>query len=189
MANKICSCCKVSKNITEFGRHLIKKDGLRCYCKDCSKTKSKKWNAKYYATNKDNVLKLNKLWKEVAEKSKLQEYRNKWKEKNISKIRADGMKRYARKTNQTPGWLSNSHHAEIEGLYFFCQVFNSYKINRTDKFQVDHIVPIRGKQVSGLHVPWNLQAITGRENMQKSCKFNPSVYHQQGRCAFTKEEN
>jgi hypothetical protein len=39
------------------------------------------------------------------------------------------------------------------------------------EFHVDHIIPLRGKKVSGLHVPQNIRVIPGVENMRKTNKF------------------
>lgn len=42
------------------------------------------------------------------------------------------------------------------------------------RYEIDHIVPVKGKNVCGLHVPWNLQLITKDENQRKGRSFDGS---------------
>lgn len=53
--------------------------------------------------------------------------------------------------------------AEIQGMYDYCKIFKGY--------EVDHIVPLNGKLVSGLHVLNNLQVLLISENRSKSNKY------------------
>lgn len=60
----------------------------------------------------------------------------------------------------TPRWLSIAQRAEITAIY-------ADAARREGEWEVDHIVPLRGRHVRGLHVPWNLRVITGAENRKK----------------------
>lgn len=82
-----------------------------------------------------------------------------------AKIKA---KRKAAQLKRTPAWLTEDDHWMIEQAYELAAL-------RTKmfgfKWNVDHIIPLQGKLVSGLHVPTNLQVITSTENRRKSNSF------------------
>lgn len=59
----------------------------------------------------------------------------------------------ARKLKAAPTWLTKEQRDEMKAFYK----------NRPDGCEVDHIVPLAGRKVSGLHVPWNLQYLTKAE--------------------------
>jgi hypothetical protein len=59
--------------------------------------------------------------------------------------------------------MAQAELAEVQGMYDFCQIFKG--------FQVDHIIPLNGKAVSGLHVLSNLQVLPTTENRSKGNKF------------------
>lgn len=84
-----------------------------------------------------------------------------------SKTLANDAKRRSAKMQRTPPWLDVVQNAEIEFTYKYCASLRSIGLN----YHVDHIVPLQGKSVSGLHVPWNLQVIPADENIRKANRF------------------
>lgn len=80
-------------------------------------------------------------------------------------------KYHASKNNRTPSWLNADEFWMIEQAYELAAL-------RTKIFgfawHVDHVIPLQGKLVSGLHTPYNLQVIPGRDNISKSNRFTVS---------------
>ena len=97
----------------------------------------------------------------------LREYRNAWKVNNKTQVRADTKARRRKHRNATPKWLSRKQKSEIRQIY---QIAITMTQTTGEQYVVDHIVPLRGEEVCGLHVPWNLRVITQEENLKKSNK-------------------
>jgi hypothetical protein len=189
MKNKICSRCKIEKQISDFAKRKISVDGHEGVCREC-RTKGKN---NWYSKNKDRYRKSNKKWadknkehlriktKKYAEKNKdkIKEYRIKnrerilqkareWQINNPAKCVRNVSARRAAKIKCTPKWLNESQKNQIFEFYQFAKV----QTERTGiKHEVDHIIPIKGHNVSGLHVPWNLQVISAEQNRRKSNKL------------------
>jgi hypothetical protein len=97
----------------------------------------------------------------------LREYRNAWKEANKTQVLADNKVRRRKHRDATPPWLTRRQKSEIRQLY---QIAITMTQTTGEQYVVDHIVPLRGESVCGLHVPWNLRVITQEENLKKSNK-------------------
>lgn len=101
-------------------------------------------------------------------KEKIKDYSKEYIKANKDGYRARTAKRRAAKLQATPKWLTKEQHEEIKDLYKIAT-----ELEKLDGIarNVDHIVPLQGKSVCGLHVPWNLQILTQEENIKKGNKL------------------
>jgi hypothetical protein len=83
---------------------------------------------------------------------------------NPDKINAFTAKRRAAKLNATPPWLTKDQLKEIAKFYTLAKELQWLS---DEPLEVDHITPLQGENVSGLHVPWNLQILPKSANCSK----------------------
>jgi len=93
-----------------------------------------------------------------------------FKEKNRALVTSYKGKYRAARKKATPPWLTPEHINEIRQVY---KEAKRLSLETGIPYEVDHIVPLAGKIVSGLHVPWNLRAIPKTENNRR-----PRIYTQ-----------
>ena len=133
---------------------------------EAQKERCRQLNKKLYTKDPETKKEKNQIYrKENPEYFK--KANKKWKAKNPHKQLAYNGKRRAAKLLRTPKWLTS------DDLFFIEEAYHLAKL-RTEtlsiQYHVDHILPLQGKKVSGLHVPNNLQVIPAKINLQKSNK-------------------
>lgn len=72
--------------------------------------------------------------------------------------------RRALSRSATPAWLNCRQRQDIAAAY---RAARAVSAQSGQEHQVDHIIPLRGKSVCGLHVPWNLRVIPAEQNRAK----------------------
>ena len=102
----------------------------------------------------------NKEWNSTRKKS----YRS----NNKYIVNANSSKRRAAQLQRVPKWLTDFDELKIKCMYSIAAMLTR---ENKELWVVDHIVPLQGKMVSGLHVPSNLQVMRARENESKANKF------------------
>jgi 5-methylcytosine-specific restriction endonuclease McrA len=123
--------------------------------------------AQYYAARKEDIQRRRKerlLANEQVQQA-YREYQRVWVAENKHMVRAKVARRRARKLQSMPAWADK---AEIASFYALAA-----HLTKTTgvKHEVDHIVPLRGENVSGLHVQNNLQVLSRTDNRIKANRF------------------
>jgi hypothetical protein len=192
---KLCCKCRTLKDAEHFYANKRVKDGLNSFCILCHKADSiarKKRNRsdaafkaveaankkEYRAKTRDAHKSYMRLWHAKNAVDQI-EYRAKYRtenpdyfaeyaKNNRAKITAKTRHRQAAVLNRTPCWLTKDDAWVMQQAYELAAL-------RTKMFgfdwHVDHVIPLLGKRVSGLHVPTNLQVIPAKDNLRKNNKF------------------
>ena len=120
----------------------------------------------YRAANKDTISAKDREYY-AANKERIAARRKRYRAEKAAEIAAYNRARQAAKLQRTPKWLSADDHWLMAQAYELAAL-------RTKLFgfpwHVDHVLPLQGRRVSGLHVPTNIQVIPGTDNCRKSNK-------------------
>lgn len=182
METKKCSCCGDVLSLSSFFKDTTVKSGYRAACKSCMSNKAAKWRKE----NKEHKAKKDKEYHQanlsyIKEQKKKYRLENKeaialslklWQQANPDKCNARNSKRRAAKLNATPAWSDLKKVA----VYFEHAQLCSKILKQS--FHVDHIVPLQGKTVCGLHVPNNLQVLPATLNHSKNNHWWPEMWEE-----------
>lgn len=168
MIQKVCTECQTSRTLEEYYKDSKGKFGKQAVCKFCKREFEKKRylsNATYYKSR----ARIRRLEKPEECSSAVRRWvtqnraaskliKERWRQNNLGKVAAKEAKRRATKLSATPSW------ANLEAIK------NVYE-NCPKGYHVDHIVPLKGIEVCGLHVSWNLQYLPAMDNIRKGNKL------------------
>ena len=159
---KFCYKCNQKKPLDAFGKNRSRKDGLSTECKPCKKQQDKQ----YYAKNADAIKAVVAEYRiKNPEKTKLAKQKAVAKKKIQYQQRKNAIlaKYRASKLQATPLWFEKE---KIKVLYQKAKLWG---------FEVDHIVPLKSKNVCGLHCWSNLQLLDPMVNVTKGNRHWPDM--------------
>lgn len=176
MTMKTCKCCGTAKPESEFGKHKETADGLRPECNACRRERERQrrltnpeaLSAKDRERGKRERHRRNATalaWaKRNPEKRKASCAA--WGAANQHKLAAYAAKRRGVKLRAIPPWADMQR---IDGVYAEAAAMRALGVD----VHVDHIVPLQGKTVTGLHVHTNLRLLIASDNIAKGNRHWP----------------
>lgn len=156
---KTCPHCNQSKPLDQFYKRSDR-DSYHSWCKSCKHEAGRKWHSK----NKERHAELNSQWYEQNKEQHLANSKA-WYESNKSRKLETVTAREKRCVLATPTWADREL---IKKLYELARKLTE---QTGIPHEVDHVIPLQGETVSGLHCQDNLQVITQSENRRKANKL------------------
>jgi 5-methylcytosine-specific restriction endonuclease McrA len=144
----------------------------------------REYKRKWYLRNRERIRAESVVYC-AANRDRSAAQQRRWREINVEQIRAQRLEKYKnpavngaarqratehriRRLQRTPSWLTTEDKARIRAVYAEAARLT---LETGAQWHVDHIIPLQGKTVSGLHVPSNLQVLRGDENIRKFNRF------------------
>ena len=181
---KRCSRCAETKPFEAFSRKADAADGYHPHCKACDSERRKQlrltkldyersadraryqvrrdskraYDREYYVKNADKI--------KQSVREYIKENRDKMRPKNAQRA----VRRYAAKIKATPAW------ADVEAIKLIYEKAHAARSLIGESYDVDHIVPLKGTRVCGLHVEYNLQIIPTNSNRSKGNRSWPETF-------------
>lgn len=161
--NRCKSCRSIyMKEYSEKNKEKLKQSKKEYYIKN--KTIISEKAKEYYTKNKEHVIKKSKKYAE-NNKKKVTSYKYKYRKNNKGIYNHYLAKRRSTKLKATPQWADLG---KIKVLYEKAQELSEVL---GVKMTVDHVIPLQGNNICGLHIWENLQLLEASENFKKSNKF------------------
>lgn len=171
LASLACTRCEAVKPFGDFAKDKSRATGVKAQCKACDKV--------YYLANAARIKSqvrgryaadpaghnAKHAAHRATNKTKVAARHKRYAQANVGKVNANGRRYEASKLRAMPAWLNEAQRADITAIYVISQLLRD-ELGET--YHVDHIVPLRGKTVCGLHVSWNLQLLSPKDNLSKN---------------------
>ena len=156
---KTCTKCQESKPLDQFYKRADR-DAYHSWCKSCKHEAGKNWHSK----NKERHAELTSQWYEQNKEQHLANSKA-WYAANKSRKLETVTAREKRCVLATPTWADREL---IKELYELARKLTE---QTGIPHEVDHVIPLQGETVSGLHCQDNLQILTQEQNRRKANKL------------------
>jgi hypothetical protein len=159
---KFCPKCDQNLPTTSFFKNKSRCDGLQGYCKNCKCLRDRQYDAEH----RDKINGAARQRRSTGDSRQAHlDALTRYRAKNQPIRTKLQMARKSAKLNRTPAWLTEFDLLKIKCLY---QLAAMRSRESGYAWHVDHIIPLQGEFVSGLHVPSNLRVIPAIDNLRKN---------------------